>query len=77
MGPTWVLSAPDGPHGGPMNLALTVSKHWQQHQNTLNYKVNKILVQYLAQHSSSNSQMQIWFKESNINFVTQFYQVRI
>ena len=24
MGPTWVLSAPDGPHVGPMNLALGV-----------------------------------------------------
>ena len=22
MGPTWVLSAPDGPHFGPMNLAI-------------------------------------------------------
>ena len=22
MGPTWVLSAPDGPHAGPKNLAL-------------------------------------------------------
>ena len=22
MGPTWVMSAPDGPHGGPMNLAI-------------------------------------------------------
>ena len=22
MGPTWVLSAPDGPHDGPMNLAI-------------------------------------------------------
>ena len=22
MGPTWVLSAPDGPHGGPTNLAI-------------------------------------------------------
>ena len=22
MGPTWVLSAPDGPHVGPMNLLL-------------------------------------------------------
>ena len=22
MGPTWVLSAPDGPHAGPMNLAI-------------------------------------------------------
>ena len=25
MGPTWVLSAPDGPHVGPMNLANRVS----------------------------------------------------
>ena len=24
MGPTWVLSAPDGPHDGPMNLAIRV-----------------------------------------------------
>ena len=24
MGPTWVLSAPDGPHAGPMNLAIRV-----------------------------------------------------
>ena len=22
MGPTWVLSAPDGPHVGPMNLGI-------------------------------------------------------
>ena len=26
MGPTWVLSAPDGPHVGPMNLAIWVVK---------------------------------------------------
>ena len=25
MGPTWILSAPDGPHVGPMNLAIGVS----------------------------------------------------
>ena len=24
MGPTWVLSAPDGPHAGPMNIAIRV-----------------------------------------------------
>ena len=27
MGPTWVLSAPDGPHVGPMNLAIRIWKH--------------------------------------------------
>ena len=26
MGPTWVLSAPDGPHVGPMNLAIRVNR---------------------------------------------------
>ena len=25
MGPTWDLSAPDGPHVGPMNLAIRVA----------------------------------------------------
>ena len=31
MGPAWVLSAPDGPHVGPMNLAIResfVSSTW-------------------------------------------------
>ena len=38
MGPTWVLSAPDGPHVGPMNLDIrdttffTFNTHWA-HQN--------------------------------------------
>ena len=29
IGPTWVLSAPDGPHVGPMNLAVRVVKSLQ------------------------------------------------
>ena len=29
MGPTWVLSAPDGPHVGPMNLAIRVHRRFQ------------------------------------------------
>ena len=28
MGPTWVLSAPDGPHVGPMSLAIRVDLRW-------------------------------------------------
>ena len=28
MGPTWVLSAPGGPHVGPMNLAIRVSSQY-------------------------------------------------
>ena len=39
MGPTWVLSDPDGPHVGPMNLTIremasnadTVSMSWHHH----------------------------------------------
>ena len=32
MGPTWVLSAPDGPHVGPMNLAVREENrdHWNK-----------------------------------------------
>ena len=34
MGPTWILSAPDGPHVGPMNLAIRDVcqnlQHWLQ-----------------------------------------------
>ena len=28
MGPTWVLSAPDGPHVGPVNLAIREAFEW-------------------------------------------------
>ena len=31
MGPTWVLSAADGPHVGPMNVAIRVALHWEIH----------------------------------------------
>ena len=34
MGPTWVLSAPDGPHVGPMNLALRVTSEYQRLNGT-------------------------------------------
>ena len=28
MGPTWVLSAPDGPNVGPTNIAIRAEKDW-------------------------------------------------
>ena len=31
MGPTWVLLAPDGPHVGPMNLAIMEYISMQEH----------------------------------------------
>ena len=30
MGSTWVLSAPDGPHVGPMNLAIRACALWDE-----------------------------------------------
>ena len=37
MGPTWILSAPDGPHVGPMNFAIravTRSSRWRHQMET-------------------------------------------
>ena len=34
MGPTWVLSALDGPHVGPMNLAIRVGMSHAKHDKT-------------------------------------------
>ena len=43
MGPTWVLSAPDGPHVGPMNLAIrecfTISLCYYKKQKKYPYYV--------------------------------------
>ena len=38
MGPTWVLSAPDEPHVGPINLAIRVASKILDEQN-LTYKI--------------------------------------
>ena len=51
MGPTWVLSAPDGPHVGPMNFAIRdgchgVSRHRQRH---------RLLVQHLCRITTKNT----------------------
>ena len=48
MVPTWVLSAPDGPHVGPMNLAIwvrdTPSIMYEMHRDTVHaYKMTMIL----------------------------------
>ena len=37
MRPTWVLSAPDGPHVGPMNLAIIVVSLSSHHNWHVNY----------------------------------------
>ena len=47
MGPTWVLSAPDGPHVGPMNLAI-----WDMMDSILKAAFVFIHGMYLYLHSA-------------------------
>ena len=50
MGPTWVLSAPDGPHVGPMNLAITdvvaYSVAWIDVSQNVSYNKNIMNLQF-------------------------------
>ena len=43
MGPTWVLSAPDGPHVDPMNVAIRVVKMQLDHIWLMQYVFIKAL----------------------------------
>ena len=52
MGPTWVLSAPDGPHVGPINLAIRV------HNFNVPENESSDLVSYVEQFNA----MVIWNK---------------
>ena len=47
MGPTWVLSAPGGPHVGPMNLAIWGVQRWQPLRGNTSYVLER-----LGQHGS-------------------------
>ena len=58
MGPTWALSDPDGPHVGPMNLAIRApicAKAWQ----------NKALVKLLF---PTNTKIEMIFKNAEIHY---------
>ena len=55
MGPTWVLSAPDGPHVGPMNIAIKeayssmpeLRHHWRACMNNyIPYKTMHMVIFY-------------------------------
>ena len=51
MGPTWVLSAPDGPHVGPMNLAIRDDIEYSDEQKNKAHQSNfelTIDIQYLT-----------------------------
>ena len=54
MGPTWVLSAPDGPHVGPMNLAIRdTSASNINIRSRVQFTVHKAAMQTYTQHSLS------------------------
>ena len=42
MGPTWVLSGPDGPHVGPMNLAIRDNYNENSISNVLKSKISNL-----------------------------------
>ena len=45
MGPTWVLSAPDGPQVDPMNLAIRViAYNWQVVSSPISVVQNPLLI---------------------------------
>ena len=48
MGPTWVLSAPDGPHDGPMNLGIRDYIKCNSFELILEYQETIITFYYLS-----------------------------
>ena len=57
MGPTWVLSAPDGPHVGPMNLAnrAVLVNRWICHRDICSLPVGMLWC--ICHHMSGNSSL--------------------
>ena len=55
MGPTWVMSAQDGPHVGPMNLAIKVVamkiQIWQH------FRIAKETILYIDQFSIADTRV--------------------
>ena len=49
MGPTWVLSAPDGPHVGPMNFAIWDGWWWPgnaRSQGSNSHGIDQVILEY-------------------------------
>ena len=51
MGPIWVLSAPDGPHVGPMNLAIRDIYNWSPTEEWIHY--NDVIMTTIASQITS------------------------
>ena len=48
MGPTWVLSAPDGPHIGPMNLAIGDAISTCTHTSFANRSLSRMVQPFVS-----------------------------
>ena len=63
MGPTWVLLAPDGPHVGPMNLAIRDG-------------IGQILLKYSVLSTSMVKKLSLFFLNSMCHFsVDKWYEM--
>ena len=60
MGPTWLLSAPDGPHVGPMNLALRVYTPGLLHWHWGSYGMYQILKTFDIHWHGGGPSIAIW-----------------
>ena len=66
MGPTWVLSAPDGSHVGPMNLVIRVAlRILLRVEETTNGSI-------LSTHWGMNKMADIWIRHFQMNFLKTF-----
>ena len=59
MGPTWVLSAPDGPHVGPMNLAMKWAPFFRHFKSASRWMTIFYLMKHLLADNMSTS---VWVK---------------
>ena len=55
MWPTWVLSAPDGPHIGPINLAITLHWHHNDQDSVSNHQPYGCLLNRLFRRRSKKT----------------------
>ena len=67
MGPTWVLSAPDGPHIDPMNLAIRVNLCTQYRQFSVGYR--QFSVGY-RQFSVGYRQFSVGYRQFSVGYLT-------
>ena len=85
MGPTWVLSAPDGPHVAPMNLAIrdhiivgypsAKNQHWQPSHGVM-WSLRRNSHNCITDHSAIKSKLidipiYPWFARTSADVITK------